>query len=117
MKLIIDTENPIKIDIDTISADDKISLIELLDKYQRTLLFSTKKLIKSKDDLDGSEPEWMLDLINNIGKKVLYHNKKGVFIGVEETFEDYYYIIKIDDKIIYETCVSPIYFNEKVLNS
>lgn len=110
MKLIIDTENPLKIDVDTISADDKISLIELLDNYHRVLMFSTRRIIKSKNDLDGSEPEWMLDLISNIGKTVLYHNEKGKFIGVEETFEDYYYMIDIGGKIVYETCISPIEF-------
>lgn len=110
MKLVINTENPIKIDTTTISVDDKVSLIELLGNYQQALLFSTKRIIKSKDDLDESEPEWMLDLIKNIGKKAITQGVKGIFIGVEETFEDYYYIIKSDNKISYESCVSPIEF-------
>ena len=110
MRLIIDTENPVKINLSNISADNKISLMDLLDKYQNAILFSTKRIIKSKDDLDGSEPEWMLDLISNIGKTALYYNEEGKFIGVEETFEDYYYIIDVGGKIVYETCVSPIEF-------
>ena len=37
---------------------------------------------------------------------------KGIFKGIEETFEDYYYIIETDDgKIVYETCVSSIDFS------
>jgi len=116
MKLVIDTENPVKIDVNNISIDNKISLMDLLDKYRNALLFSTKRIIKSKYNLDGSEPDWMLDLINNIGKEVT-SPYKGIFIGIEETFEDYYYIIKTDNEIVYETCVSPIVFNEKVFNS
>ena len=46
MRLIIDTENPIKIDVDNISVDDRVSLIELLDKYHQAIMFSTKRIIK-----------------------------------------------------------------------
>lgn len=39
MRLIIDTENPIKIDLDKISADDRVTLIELLDRYKQSIIF------------------------------------------------------------------------------
>lgn len=111
MRLIIDTENPIKIDLDKISADDRVTLIELLDRYKQSIIFSTKKIIKSTSDLDGSEPKWLPELLKDIGKTVV-SPYKGIFKGIEETFEDYYYIIETDDgKTVYETCVSSIDFS------
>lgn len=111
MRLIIDTENPIKIDLDKISVDDRTTLIELLDRYKQSIIFSTKKIIKSTSDLDGSEPKWLPELLKDIGKTVV-SPYKGIFKGIEETFEDYYYIIETDDgKIVYETCVSSIDFS------
>nr|DAG88663.1 MAG TPA: hypothetical protein [Crassvirales sp.] len=111
MRLIIDTENPIKIDLDKISADDRVTLIELLDRYKQSIIFSTKKIIKSTSDLDGSEPKWLPELLKDIGKTVV-SPYKGIFKGIEETFEDYYYIIETDEgKTVYETCVSSIDFS------
>lgn len=111
MRLIIDTENPIKIDVNNISADDRVTLIELLDRYKQSIIFSTKKIIKSTSDLDGSEPKWLPELLKDIGKTVV-SPYKGIFKGIEETFEDYYYIIETDDgKTVYETCVSSIDFS------
>lgn len=111
MRLIIDTENPIKIDVNNISVDDRVTLIELLDRYKQAIIFSTKKIIKSTSDLDGSEPKWLPELLKDIGKTVV-SPYKGIFKGIEETFEDYYYIIETDDgKTVYETCVSPIDFS------
>lgn len=111
MRLIIDTENSIKIDVNNISADDRVTLIELLDRYKQSIIFSTKKIIKSTSDLDGSEPKWLPELLKDIGKTVV-SPYKGIFKGIEETFEDYYYIIETDDgKTVYETCVSSIDFS------
>lgn len=111
MRLIVDTENPVKIDVDNISVDDRISLMELLNKYHRVIMFSTKRIIKSTSDLDGSEPKWMSELLKDVGKTVV-SPYKGIFKGIEETFEDYYYIIEEDNgDIVYETCVSPIDFH------
>ena len=47
MRLIIDTKNPIKIDVDNISVDYRVSLMELLNKYHQAIMFSTKRIIKS----------------------------------------------------------------------
>ena len=111
MRLIIDTENPVKIDVNNISADDRVTLIELLDRYKQSIIFSTKKIIKSTSDLDGSEPKWLPELLKDIGKTVV-SPYKGIFKGIEETVEDYYYIIETDDgKTVYETCVSSIDFS------
>ena len=111
MRLIIDTENPIKIDVNNISVDDRATLIELLDNYKQSIIFSTKKIIKSISDLDGSEPKWLPELLKDIGRTVV-SPYKGIFKGIEETFEDYYYIIETDDgKTVYETCVSSIDFS------
>ena len=82
MRLIIDTENPIKIDVDNISVDDRVSLIELLDKYHQVIMFSTKRIIKSILYLDGSEPKWMPELLKDIGKTVV-HPCKGIFKGIK----------------------------------
>ena len=111
MRLIIDTENPIKIDVDNISVDDRVSLMELLNKYHQAIMFSTKRIIKSISDLDGSEPKWLPKLLKDIGKTVV-SPCKGIFKGIEETFEDYYYIIEKDNgDTVYETCVSQIDFH------
>lgn len=111
MRLIIDTENPVEINLCSISVDDRITLMELLVKYHQAIMFSTKRIIKSTSDLDGSEPRWLLELLKDIGKTVV-SPYKGIFVGIEETFEDYYYIIKTDDgKIVYETCDSSIDFH------
>ena len=110
MRLIIDTENPIKIDVNNISADDRVTLIELLDRYKQSIIFSTKKIIKSTSDLDGSEPKWLPELLKDIGKTVV-SPYKGIFKGIEETFEDYYYILENNNKqISYSSCVGKIFY-------
>ena len=82
MRLIIDTENPIKIDVDNISVDDRVSLIELLDKYHQAIMFSTKRIIKYISDLDGSELKWLPELLKDIGKTMV-HPCKGIFKGIK----------------------------------
>lgn len=71
MRLIIDTENPVEINLCSISVDDRITLMELLVKYHQAIMFSTKRIIKSTSDLDGSEPRWLLELLKDIGKTVV----------------------------------------------
>ena len=52
----------------------------------------------------------MSELLKDIGKTVV-SPCKGIFKGIEETFEDYYYIIEKDNgDTIYETCVGKIFY-------
>ena len=51
------------------------------------------------------------NILKDIGKTVV-SPCKGIFKGIEETFEDYYYIIEKDNgDTVYETCVSQIDFH------
>lgn len=68
---------------------------------------------KGEHPLLGKFPEWVPDLLKDVGKKV--RNDQGEFIGIFEgitaSFEDYYYRIRREDgSIVYESCVGNINF-------
>lgn len=95
-------------DKDKYSIKELIKIMEELDSARMNLMFTTIRIIKSKSDLKDTDPEWLKTEVTNIGRNVLNNSEIGTFIGIEETFEDFYYIIKKDDSTTYETCVSKL---------
>ena len=77
----------------------------ILDWYKATLE-EKDEIIKAKDCSSQIQ-----ELIPFIGHKCKSHDVVGVFKGIEETWEDYYYIIEQEDgKVLYNTMVDTIEF-------
>lgn len=95
-------------DKDKYSIEELIKIMEELDNARMNIMFTTIRIIKSESDLKETDPEWLKTEIANVGRKVFNNSKVGIFVGIEETFEDFYYIIKKDDGTMYETCVSKL---------
>lgn len=59
-------------------------------------------------------PKWVKEELLNVGKTCYvdgHMNKEYVFKGIQETFEDYYYILEDNNKkISYSSCVGKIYY-------
>ena len=57
-------------------------------------------------------PKWVKEELLNVGKTCYvdgHMNKEYVFKGIQETFEDYYYILEDNNKkISYSSCVGKI---------
>lgn len=60
----------------------------------------------SVTEVGRKHPDWFINEVNRIGEKII--TKSGIeyfIIGVQETDEDYYYILKSsDDKVKYISC-------------
>ena len=76
--------------------------VEVFDK--NTILNDTK--------LDGySFPEWMKEVANHFGERVITEGCDGILLGISYTYKDYYYIIQTSDgKKHYDTCVGHIHY-------
>lgn len=59
------------------------------------------------DEIGRRHPTWFYDLFKNIGKTTKDGEK---FIGVQETNEDYYYILDTGNGIVYHSCVGHLEF-------
>lgn len=64
----------------------------------------------SVDDVPEDAPKWVKEELLNVGKTCYVDmNKEYVFKGIQETFEDYYYILENNSKqISYSSCVGKI---------
>ena len=66
----------------------------------------------SVDDVSEDAPKWVKEELLNVGKTCYvdgHMNKEYVFKGIQETFEDYYYILENNNKqISYSSCVGKI---------
>lgn len=69
-----------------------------------------KRKINSFKEYDA--PKWVKEELLNVGKTCYvdgHINKEYVFKGIQETFEDYYYILEDNNKkISYSSCVGKI---------
>lgn len=104
----LDTEGHIldwnKLDLQ--SKDDVINAIELARQHY---IWETRRIFNSIESTEGCDKR-IQELMSHIGQKCKSHNIVGIFKGVEETFEDYYYIIEHDGKTTYNTMVDSIEF-------
>lgn len=95
---------------DEASLEEKDKMIKALERARTRYIFGTRRIIKNLEDAKDCSSE-IQGLIPFIGHKCKSHDLVGVFKGIEETWEDYYYIIQLEDgKLKYNTMVDCIDF-------
>lgn len=97
-------------DWDKATLEEKDAMIKAIELARTEYIFETRRIIKSSEDAKDCSSQ-IQELIPFIGHKCKSHDIVGVLKGIEETWEDYYYIIKQEDgKVSYNTMVDTIEF-------
>lgn len=92
------------------SLEEKDAMMKALERARTAYIFETRRIIKNSEDARDCSSR-IQELIPFIGHKCKSHDIIGVFKGIEETWEDYYYIIESEDgKLHYNTMVDSIEF-------
>nr|DAO29813.1 MAG TPA: hypothetical protein [Bacteriophage sp.] len=111
MEIIIDTDNLEALKYKT---EDVPILIKTFQQLINKLMYEVIGNYYSIDDVPESAPKWVKEELLNVEKTCYmdgYINKEYVFKGIQETFEDYYYILENNNKqISYSSCVGKIYY-------
>ena len=105
MKITIDTDN-----LETLKykTEDVPILMKTFQQLINKLMYEVIGNYYSVDDVPEDAPKWVKEELLNVGK-TCYMNKEYVFKGIQETFEDYYYILENNSKqISYSSCVGKI---------
>lgn len=90
--------------------EEKDAIIKAIELARTAYIFETRRIIKSLEDAKDCSSQ-VQELMPFIGHKCKSHDIVGVFKGIEETWEDYYYIIELEDgKVSYNTMVDTIEF-------
>ena len=90
--------------------EEKDAMIKAIELARTAYIFKTRRIIKNSEDAKDCSPQ-VRELIPFIGHKCKSHDIVGVFKGIEETWEDYYYIIELEDgRLKYNTMVDTIEF-------
>ena len=98
------------IDWDKATLKEKDAMMRALERVRTAYIFETRRIIKNSEDAKDCSSQ-IQELMPFIGHKCKSHDIVGVFKGVEETWEDYYYIIELEDgKVSYNTMVDTIEF-------
>ena len=97
-------------DWDRATIEEKDEIIKAIELARTSYIFETRRIIKNSEDAKDCSSQ-IQELIPFIGHKCKSHDVVGVFKGIEETWEDYYYIIEQEDgKVSYNTMVDTIEF-------
>ena len=97
-------------DWDKATLEEKDEIIKAIELARTSYIFETRRIIKNSEDAKDCSSQ-IQELIPFIGHKCKSHDVVGVFKGIEETWEDYYYIIEQEDgKVSYNTMVDTIEF-------
>ena len=92
------------------SLEEKDAMMKALERARTAYIFETRRIIKNSEDAKDCSSR-IQELIPFIGHKCKSHDIIGVFKGIEETWEDYYYIIESEGgKLHYNTMVDSIEF-------
>ena len=95
---------------DEATLEEKDAMIKAIELARTAYIFETRRIIKSSEDAKDCSPQ-VQELMPFIEHKCKSHDIVGVFKGIEETWEDYYYIIEQEDgKVSYNTMVDTIEF-------
>lgn len=78
------------------SLEEKDAMMKALERARTAYIFETRRIIKNSEDAKDCSSR-IQELIPFIGHKCKSHDIIGVFKGIEETWEDYYYIIELED--------------------
>lgn len=98
------------IDWDEASLEEKDKMVKAIELARTAYIFETRRIIKSTEDAKDCSSD-IQELIPFIGHKCKSHDLVGIFKGIEETWEDYYYIIELEDgRLKYNTMVDSIEF-------
>lgn len=98
------------IDWDKATLEEKDAMMKALERARTAYIFETRRIIKNSEDAKDCSSR-IQELMSFIGHKCKSHDIIGVFKGIEETWEDYYYIIESKDgKVSYNTMVDSIEF-------
>lgn len=110
MKITIDTDN-----LETLKykTEDVPILIKTFQQLINKLMYEVIGNYYSVDDVPEDAPKWVKEELLNVGKTCYvdgHMNKEYVFKGIQETFEDYYYILENNNnkQISYSSCVGKI---------
>lgn len=105
----MDTDGNI-IDWDVADLQTKDAIINALELAKHSYIFKTRRIFDSIESAKDSDKE-IQELMTHIGQKCNAHGIIGIFKGVEETWEDYYYIIEQEyQHKVYNTMVDSIEF-------
>jgi hypothetical protein len=108
MKIFQITEKGDILDWDKLDLESKDAVMYALREAEKTYMWDTRRIIDSESD---DNPKQIQELMPYVGHKCISGDIEGIFKGVEETWEDYYYIIeKPDNKVTYNTMVDSIDF-------
>lgn len=111
MKITIDTNNLGALKYET---KDVPILMRTFQHLINKLMYEVIGNYYSVDDVPEDAPKWVKEELLNIGKICYvdgHINKEYVFKGIQETFEDYYYILEDNNnKISYSSCVGKILY-------
>lgn len=111
MKITIDTDNLGALKYKT---EDALILMETFQQLMNKLMYEVIGNYYSVDDAPEDAPKWVKKELLNVGKTCYvdgHMNKEYVFKGIQETFEDYYYILENNNKqISYSSCVEKIFY-------
>lgn len=111
MKITIDTDNLGALKYKT---EDVPILMETFQQLINKLMYEVIGNYYSVDDAPEDAPKWVKEELLNVGKICYvdrHMDKEYVFKGIQETFEDYYYILEDNNKkISYSSCVGKIFY-------
>lgn len=110
MIITIDTK---RLDDFSFNPEDVPILLETFDALSRKIMFTTKAIYTKVEEVINDSPIWVKEILSNVNKSCyINNNSKEIFKfkGIEETYEDYYYILENNNEIRYETAVSKIQF-------
>ena len=97
-------------DWDEATLEEKDVMIKAIELARTSYIFKTRRIIKNLEDAKDCSSQ-IQELIPFIGHKCKSHDVVGVFKGIEETWEDYYYTIEQEDGTVsYNTIVDTIEF-------
>ena len=106
MKITIDTDN-----LETLKykTEDVPILMKTFQQLINKLMYEVIGNYYSVDDVPEDAPKWVKEELLNVGKTCYVDGHVNGFKGIQETFEDYYYILENNDKqISYSSCVGKI---------
>ena len=84
------------VDWDKATLEEKDAMMKALERARTAYIFETRRIIKNAEDAKDCSSA-IQKLIPFIGHKCKSYDIIGVFKGVEETWEDYYYIIESEE--------------------
>lgn len=109
MKITIDTDHLETLEYNT---KDIPILIQTFQQLINTLMYEVIGNYYSVEEAPKDSPSWVKTELSNVGKSCTIDGcmkDTYIFKGIQETYEDYYYILEDSNKkISYSSCVGKI---------